>query len=118
MKGEIMSKKEYTLEEWKAEGKRLFGDNIENWKFKCPACGRITKVIEYKEFGGQPDDAYVNCIGRWNKKGVSGLSNVKDNSNGCDWAAYGLFQTLNGGVVVDGCHIFDFGVEVKNGKGD
>lgn len=44
-------------EEWKAEGIELFGEDVRQWEFVCPACGIVTKVQEwivevgYGEFG-------------------------------------------------------------------
>ena len=26
---------------WLSQGKTLFGENVMNWKFKCPCCGYI-----------------------------------------------------------------------------
>ena len=43
--------KNYTLREWRTEGERLFGKNIEDWKFKCPKCGNIASGQEYKNAG-------------------------------------------------------------------
>ena len=94
----------YTKKEWLAEGKRRFGDII-NWRFVCPACGRINSASEFKEAGAQPSAMYLNCIGRHNGKGVSGIKHKKGDiapEFGCDWTAAGLFGTLNGGdIVVD-----------------
>lgn len=76
-----MDKKTYTPEEWRTEGKRRFGENFEDWKFKCPSCGNIANGQEFKEAGAEPNDMYQNCIGRFNGK-----------TKGCDWAAYGFFD--------------------------
>ena len=98
-----------TLEDWRAEGSRRFGADFEQWKFRCPVCGRVTTVIEFKQYGGEPDDAYINCIGRFNghmkphKKGDS-------NEQGCDWAAYGFFKITGVAVKHNGktVDVFDF----------
>lgn len=87
---------EYTLKEWKEEGKKRFGSNLEDWAFICPACGKISTGKEFKEAGASPDDIYINCIGRFTGKG----SPVKNSKEGCNWAAYGLFGTLGKGDVV------------------
>jgi hypothetical protein len=95
--------RKYTLEEWQAEGKRRFGGNFEDWKFICPACGRINTGREFKEAGAGPNAMYSTCIGRHNGKGVSGAKHKKGTpapEHGCDWAAFGLFGTLNGGDIV------------------
>ena len=106
-----------TLAEWQAEGGRRFGgDDFEKWQFECPACGHVATVIDFKEFGGQPDDSYKNCIGRFNGKGVDGMtcsaSKKPPPEHGCNWAAYGLFGTLSRGAVVKNgdkiIEVFDF----------
>lgn len=87
---------QYTLKEWKAELKRRFGDNIEDYKFVCPACEKVSSGGEFKKAGAEPDDIYQNCIGRF-----TGKKAAKDDSkDGCNWAAYGLFGTFGKGDVV------------------
>lgn len=105
------------IEEWQAKGKELFGDNILNWAFICPACGKISTGFDFKNAGATQNDTYNSCIGRHNGKGISGVSFKGGNppENGCDWAAFGLFKTLGKGDVViseDGStiHIFKFAV--------
>jgi len=73
--------KTVTLDEWKKEGKELFGEDVKNWVFQCPNCkGKQT----YQDFEGlttDPQDVfYYSCIGRF-KQGV-----------GCNWTLGGLFQ--------------------------
>lgn len=100
--------KRYTRKEWFAEGERRFGKNFEEWKFKCPMCGHVAAVHDYKAFGAHsPDCAYVECIGRYTGQ----PSPSKSTGKGCNWAAYGLFGIPKGGVLVDGQHIFDFADE-------
>ena len=71
----------FTLEEWKAEGTRLFGKDHRDWKFKCPQCGNIQSYRDFEGLVEHPEDVfYYSCIGRW-KKGV-----------GCDWTLGGLFK--------------------------
>ena len=86
--------KELTKKQWLREGKTLFGDNFENWKFVCPKCGNIASGIEFKDAGAEINSLYSECIGRYVKK------------KGCDWAAYGLFDICT--VHVDGIPVFDF----------
>lgn len=105
-----------SVEAWKKEGARRFGEDFMKWKFKCPMCGHVATVEEFKEAGADsPDCAYVECIGRYTGKG----SPKKNDSSGCNWCAYGLFGIPKGGVKVtkdDGTttHIFDFAEEVGN----
>jgi hypothetical protein len=97
-----------TLKEWLDEGKERFGEDFTKWKFKCPACGHINTGQEFKDAGADPNDMYVNCIGRFTGKG----SPQKGDSSGCNWAAYGLFGTLCKGriVIKEGkeIEVFDF----------
>lgn len=77
-----------TKAEWWAEGEKRFGADPMQWKVKCPMCGHVAKVIDFKEAGAEsPDCAFVECIGRYTGKG----SPKEGDSSGCDWAAYGLF---------------------------
>ena len=77
-----------TLEEWKEEGERRFGSDVEKWRVKCPMCGKITEVSEFKAAGAEsPDCAFVECIGRYTGQG----SPSESKGFGCNWAAYGLF---------------------------
>ncbi len=89
------ARKKYTKDEWLAEGKRLFGEDILAWRFRCPNCGNVASIQDFKDAGAkQADDAAKNCIGRF----VGG--------KGCDWAAYGLFDICK--VHVDGIPVFEF----------
>lgn len=97
-----------TLEEWREEGKKRFGDDIENWKFKCPSCGNIASCKDFEEAGAEPDDAYQCCIGRFN-----------DKKTGCDWAAYGFFDICKVHVIAEnGKHVpvFEFADGYEEGE--
>lgn len=83
-----------TVAEWRTEGINRFGEHFEDWKFKCPRCGRVNTGIEFKEVGAEPDAMYCECIGRYDK------------TKGCDWAAYGLFDICT--TEVAGDPVFDF----------
>lgn len=91
---------EIKYSDWIEKGKSKYG-KLENWKFKCPKCGNIASVKEFMNIGENANTAAQNCIGRF----------VKD--KGCDWAAYGLFGTLDKGkIVIDDAgnktNVFDF----------
>jgi len=106
------SRPKYTIEEWRAEGKRLFGDDYRDWRYVCPACGRINTGREFEVAGAAPNDSYSTCIGRHNGKGVKGIALKKGApppETGCDWAAFGLFGTLGAGCVV----VNDEGIETE-----
>lgn len=104
-----------TLQEWMDEGKKLYGEDLTNWKFKCPNCGKVSSIQDFKDAGSKdPNDSYANCIGRINGKGEDGMKS-KDKGFGCNWAAYGLFGTLGKGrIVVNNdkeSEVFDFAKE-------
>lgn len=104
-------KKVMTLEEWRKEGKKRFGEDIMKWKFVCPMCGHVASVQEFVDAGAEdPDSAYQECIGRYIGKG----SPVSGDASGCNWVAYGFFGMPNGKgiIVIDekniGTECFDF----------
>jgi len=77
-----MARNVLTLEEWKNKAKELFGEDVKEWKFKCPQCGEVQTMQDFiKNKVDEPDTKfYFSCIGRW----------VKD--RGCDWTLGGLLQ--------------------------
>lgn len=102
-----------SVDAWRAEGERLFGEDVTKWKYKCPMCGHVAAVQDFIDAGldGQEaaNSAYCECIGRYTGKG----SPKKGDSSGCNWAGYGLFGIPHGGVIVmtgegSGQHIFEF----------
>ncbi|CBZ04170.1 hypothetical protein EXN25_05840 [Clostridium botulinum] len=88
-----------TLKEWREEAIEKFGEDAGNWKFKCPACGHVSSVKDFKELGDDGNSAYQECIGRHNGKGTNGMKG-KDEGHGCNWAGYGLFGNLGKGRIV------------------
>ena len=88
-----------TVQEWWNEGEKLFGYDMENWKFICPKCGRINTG---KEFVGLTDNwkniMYQHCIGRYDK------------TKGCDWSANGFLPMDCDTVIYEGrkVHVFHF----------
>ena len=85
-------RKEYTIDEWRAEFKRrckdhgsLSIDSISQVAFKCPACGTVYTLGEWAKAAGcdktgvVSNDGPTSCIHRVAGDGV------------CDWVAYGLF---------------------------
>lgn len=55
----------YTIEEWRAEAVRRFGDDEMDWRFICPACGYEAPLREWKEAGAPSSTAGFSCVGRW-----------------------------------------------------
>ena len=84
---------EYTIPEWQAELRRMFGSRPENYRFVCPHCGRVNRGKEFIDAGMKADDVAQACVGR-----IEGLG-------GCNWVAYGMFGTLGKGdtiIMLDG----------------
>lgn len=69
------------VDKWLSILKEQFGEDPLNWKFVCPSCGHIQSLADFKEIGVEPQNAYINCIGRYKK-----------DAGGCDWSINGLFS--------------------------
>lgn len=74
--------------DWVAKGERLYGKDWMNWKFKCPTCGHVQSLGEFKNAGVDPNYAIMCCASRFN------LGGRKD----CKWTTGGLLAI--GGVYV------------------
>jgi hypothetical protein len=92
----------YTVEEWLAEGRKRFGPDYLKWRFVCPVCGHEQSLEDFKAVGADPQRAYVECIGRAapELKQRDGLDAEPGTPGPCNWAAFGLFGTLNRGTQV------------------
>jgi hypothetical protein len=100
-----------TIEEWEAEGKKLFGEDKHAWRFQCPACKNVLSVndarTKHPDVEGKGWQPATECIGRYTK------------DVDCDWCAYGLF---NGPVFIKSeesdVPAFDFaGLPLTGGTG-
>lgn len=104
----------YTRDEWYAEGKRLFGDDMMQWRFVCPICGQVQKPEDFRQYapgGAQPSSAYAECIGRYLHRSVSRSAfepKKGDPEKPCDYAAFGLLRVAPVAVEGYGFPIFDF----------
>jgi len=54
-----------THEEWEKQAKEIFGDDYMGWAFKCPVCGHVATVKDYKEAGATEGAVGFSCVGRW-----------------------------------------------------
>lgn len=92
-KDSMPADKPLTYAEWNAEGVRRFGTDRLNWKFKCPACGHVQAVVDfrpYKAQGATPESARFSCIGRYSgavRKAFGG-----DGPGPCDFTGGGLID--------------------------
>ncbi len=84
--------------EYYAEAERRFGSDVMGWKFKCPVCGHVASVADYKN-AGAPDGAVgFSCIGRY--VGAKREAFGGTGPGPCNYAGGGLFK-LNP-VLLDG----------------
>lgn len=98
-----------TLAEWLAEGERLYGKEKLDWRFRCPACGHVQTIRQFKEAGLNPELAYLHCASRHH---LGGKAN-------CKWTIGGLLR-VGGRYVIDAKYrphlIFEFAdKEIKEG---
>jgi len=102
-------RKTVTLEEWQAEGKRLFGDDMMLWRFVCPSCSHVTLVGDWKRAGAPETAVAFSCVGRWT--GTGDENTFKRAGGPCIYAGGGLIG-LNPVTVIDkgGAehHVFSF----------
>jgi hypothetical protein len=92
-----------TQDEFLAEAKQRFGDDVREWKFVCPACGTTQSVQQLVDAviaaGGKKDDVHryigFSCIGRFTGQGDVGIT-VKHKGQkwdkGCNWTLGGLLH--------------------------
>lgn len=82
-------KQQHTMDEseWNDLGRRLFGDDRTQWRFRCPTCGNvmsieIARTMPAEQLAKLRESKWSieqECIGRYVDAG-------------CDWSAYGLFS--------------------------
>ncbi len=96
-----------TREEYLAEGRRLFGNDMMAWRFKCPVCGHIASAADYKAAGAPEGAVAFSCVGRWlpNSQEAFGRKPIVKGQP-CNYAGGGLFG-LNP-VNVEGEYYFAF----------
>lgn len=104
-----VERREIKFADWCAVATSRFGKDSMKWEFKCPRCGNVQTMNDFKGLVEDPSTvAYYSCLGRW-KKGV-----------GCDWTLGGLFRIHTLTVDRDGDKIpvFEFsGEPVGLGEG-
>jgi len=93
-----------TRDEWLAEGRRLFGDDVLQWRFVCPSCGHVASVQDWKDAGAPEGAVAFSCVGRYT--GAGGEKTFAKSGGPCDYAGGGLIG-LNP-VEVGGTRVFAF----------
>jgi len=92
-----------TQEQFQDEAKKRFGDDPMNWKFKCPSCGHVASVQDYKDAGASSKVVGFSCIGRY----LPGICQeaFAEGPGPCNYAGGGLIG-INP-VEIDGQYYFE-----------
>ena len=93
---------------WLSQGKTLFGENVMNWKFKCPCCGYIATTEDQKKAGAPSSAVGFSCVGRWMPVHKEAFDDKDKRNIPCNYSGGGLLN-INP-VIVDNCKVFEFGV--------
>lgn len=98
-----------TVEEWRAEGEKLFGADQMKWRFRCPSCDNVVTAEQYRVAKAPETAVAYSCVGRWMPETTA---EIFDKGKGyCNYAGGGLFG-LNPITVIepDGAehHVFAF----------
>jgi hypothetical protein len=97
--------------DWIKEAEAKFGGDAHKWAFKCPSCGHVATIAQYKAAGANESQVGFNCIGR--HAGGEDVVEIfqPDKGQGCNYTQGGLF-TLSRTMVImpDGRElpVFDF----------
>lgn len=106
-----------SVEEWRAEAIRRFGEDERQWRFVCPCCGHVACAADYKRAGAPSGAVGFSCVGRWLPERRAAFG---EGPGPCDYAGGGFFQ-LNP-VVINGVKhcMFAFAdaAEAERGNGD
>lgn len=83
-----------TEAEWRAEGVRLFGDDVFRWRFVCPGCGGVQCAEDFREFTNNANAAYRECLGRYLPRALtrSWMNDKPRPGVRCDYAAFGFLK--------------------------
>src|ERR1700733_2559156 len=54
-----------TMEQWHAEGERLFDPDEMQGQFVCPACGHVASPADWKAAGAKESHVAFSCVGRF-----------------------------------------------------
>lgn len=109
--------------DWRAEAVRRFGEDVFQWRFKCPCCGHVAKVSDWRDAGAPEGSIAFSCVGRWTGGGTGAAFFVKGKDDQehptvpCDYAGGGLFGLNPVAVMSEGIvrHVFSFDDEVTGG---
>lgn len=103
---------EITQAEWMLAGAKRFGDDMQDWRFRCPACKHVTSVADWREACAPVGAIAYSCIGRYLYGGVSDAFSGEPGP--CNYAGGGLIGInpvrvlLPDGGTID---VFDFAAQ-------
>ncbi|MDZ8140782.1 MAG: VVA0879 family protein [Nostoc sp. DedQUE04] len=95
-------------QEWLILGQTLFGQDMMQWKFKCPCCGHIATAEDYKKANAPSSAVAFSCVGRWMPVHKEAFDDKDKRNIPCNYSGGGLLN-INP-VIVDDRKVFEFGV--------
>jgi hypothetical protein len=82
-----------THAEWLAEAARRYGPDSLKWQFKCPSCGHVACVQDWKDAGAPEGAVAFSCIGRYTgDPAAAAAAAFKGKGGPCNYTCGGLFQ--------------------------
>jgi hypothetical protein len=82
-----------THAEWQAEAEARFGKDPMRWAFKCPVCGYVATLQDWKDAGAKSEHAAFSCVGRWLPGSGEAFTGKPGGTRGpCNYAGGGLFR--------------------------
>lgn len=80
------------LSEWHATGARLFGADRMAWRFRCPSCGHVAAVADWKAAGASEGAVAFSCVGRYTGDPAAAAQAAFRGKGGpCNYTSGGLF---------------------------
>lgn len=62
--GGLVGVETISVREWVERGRRIYGEPVTDWRFRCPACGNVTSPRDWIEAGVLSEgDPTSECIG-------------------------------------------------------
>lgn len=78
--------------QWQDAARERYGSDAMSWKFRCPSCGHVASVQDWKDSGAPEGAVAFSCIGRYvNAPGVADKA-FKKAGGPCNYTGGGLFK--------------------------
>lgn len=93
-----------TVEIWRKEAVKLFGEDPKHWRFQCPICANVQTAADWIAEGLDPNLVCQECVGRHRPGSYKALGHNQPGTprSPCDYAAYGLFGIGTRSVIPEG----------------